>query len=185
MKKHHVSLHPAGPPIFPLSERLSETPIYLMMQTLHTSMSYRAAIGSLTHESPVQHPIHPDLRFPHYAALTILDEMGPISQKELSQRLRFDASDLVTIVDDLEAAGLVERERDEKDRRRYRLHILPTAKKTLAQRHADALAMSEMFFAALTPQEQKQLREMLQRLDEYHREHFMENAQMMAQKLRD
>ncbi|MFB4296607.1 MarR family winged helix-turn-helix transcriptional regulator [Actinomadura sp. NTSP31] len=61
----------------------------------------------------------------HFAVLAALDDTSPASQRELGTRLRIDPSDLVEVVGRLEAAGLVRRERDPSDRRRY--VVEPTA----------------------------------------------------------
>ena len=146
---------------------------------MRTSFAYRNAVRA-------QFPdVSDDLRFPHYAALTILDESGSMSQKELSQRLRFDASDLVAIVDDLEKAGLVSRERDAHDRRRYQLRVSPAGVARMQERERHSQLMSDMFFAPLKPKERKQMIDMLARLDEFHLEHFDENVAALAEQLRE
>ncbi|MFD0689405.1 MarR family winged helix-turn-helix transcriptional regulator [Actinomadura fibrosa] len=61
----------------------------------------------------------------HFAVLAALDDSGHASQRELGRRLRIDPSDLVEVVGRLEGAGLVRRERDPADRRRY--VVEPTA----------------------------------------------------------
>ncbi|MES9609508.1 MarR family transcriptional regulator [Actinomadura sp. NPDC000929] len=61
----------------------------------------------------------------HFAVLSALDDAAPASQRDLAVRLRIDPSDLVEVVGRLEEAGLVRRERDPADRRRY--VVEPTA----------------------------------------------------------
>jgi DNA-binding MarR family transcriptional regulator len=97
------------------------------------------------------------MRFPHFAILACLDEFGPSSQRETSERLRFDPSDLVAFVDWLEAAGFVERRRDERDRRRYALDLTPAGRRALRTRaHASDRANAALF-GALTAKEREQL----------------------------
>ena len=50
---------------------------------------------------------------------------SPPSQRELSESLGMDPSDVVGLVDVLEHAGYVERQRDPGDRRRYALTLTP------------------------------------------------------------
>src|SRR6185369_14408337 len=57
--------------------------------------------------------------------LRVVAAREPVSQREVSEALLLDPSDLVTLVDILEAAGLVERRRDPADRRRYALEVTP------------------------------------------------------------
>jgi DNA-binding MarR family transcriptional regulator len=47
--------------------------------------------------------------FPQFCVLACLEEFGGGSQREISDRLRFDPSDLVEFVDGLEEAGFVRR----------------------------------------------------------------------------
>ncbi len=54
----------------------------------------------------------------HYAVLATLDEFGPASQAELSDRTRIYRSDLVGVVSELAGRGHVERAPDPADRRR-------------------------------------------------------------------
>ncbi|GAA1114254.1 MarR family winged helix-turn-helix transcriptional regulator [Nocardiopsis composta] len=56
-------------------------------------------------------------------ALYELDVSGPLSQRALSERLRLDKSSVSRIAADLQAQGLVERERDPADRRVLLLRI--------------------------------------------------------------
>jgi DNA-binding MarR family transcriptional regulator len=61
---------------------------------------------------------------PHeYAALQALAEEGGISQAELAATLRIHPSNLVALLDGLEADRLIERRRDPNDRRRQLLGL--------------------------------------------------------------
>jgi DNA-binding MarR family transcriptional regulator len=108
------------------------------------------------------------MRFPHLAVLACLDEFGSSSQKEVSARLRFDPSDLVTFVDFLEEAGFVVRRRDRQDRRRYALEITASGRRALHRRDQDAVRHNEELFAALSPEERKHLRDLLLRSLAHH-----------------
>ena len=46
------------------------------------------------------------MRKAHFTVLVALDEHGPASQAELGRRLWIDRSDMVAVLNDLEAAGL-------------------------------------------------------------------------------
>ena len=63
------------------------------------------------------------LRKPHFTVLVALAEIGPASQAELGRRLWIDRKNMVAVIDDLEAAGLVERTPDEQDRRRNAVRL--------------------------------------------------------------
>ena len=76
------------------------------------------------------------------------DRLGPASQKDISSEVGLDPSDLVGIIDILETAGLVARERDEADRRRHAIVLTP-----LGRRRADELRkiVSELNETMLAP----------------------------------
>jgi DNA-binding MarR family transcriptional regulator len=57
--------------------------------------------------------------------LDVLSQQGPIGQRELGEMLDVDHSLLVTQLNPLEADGLIERVRNDEDRRRH--HVLITA----------------------------------------------------------
>jgi DNA-binding MarR family transcriptional regulator len=60
-----------------------------------------------------------------HAILCCLDEFGPACQKDIAVRLGIDSGDIVAFIDGLQAKGLLERRRDERDRRRQILTITP------------------------------------------------------------
>jgi MarR family transcriptional regulator, lower aerobic nicotinate degradation pathway regulator len=76
-----------------------------------------------------------------HAILCCLDEFGPSVQKDVATRLGLDAGDIVAFVDGLQAAGLLTRERDPRDRRRQILSITDEGRRVL-------LRVEEMFDAA-------------------------------------
>lgn len=78
----------------------------------------------------------------HFGALAALSELGPVGQSTLARHLGVSGPTVVVMVDELEARGLVRRERDPADRRTSVLHLtapaaalLPRAKR-IAQRRA-------------------------------------------------
>jgi MarR family transcriptional regulator, lower aerobic nicotinate degradation pathway regulator len=101
------------------------------------------------------------MRFSHFAVLACLDEFGSASQREVSERLQLDPSDLVAVVDWLEEAGFVRRRRDERDRRRYALDLTAAGRRALRVRARSAERMNEDLFSALDPQERADLRTLI------------------------
>ncbi|WP_406458335.1 MarR family winged helix-turn-helix transcriptional regulator [Streptomyces sp. NBC_00876] len=104
------------------------------------------------------------LRLRHMAVLAALVDLGPHVQRELASRLAIDRSDIVKIVDDLGAAGLVERARDTADRRRVTVTVTPAGRTLLAGLQADALAVQDDILAPLTTRERVQLAALLRRV---------------------
>jgi DNA-binding MarR family transcriptional regulator len=101
------------------------------------------------------------MRFPHFSVLACLDEFGSASQREISDRLRLDPSDLVAFVDWLEEVGFVRRRRDERDRRRYAVDLTPAGRRALRTRTRAAERLNAELFAALDPEERERLRTLL------------------------
>ena len=86
-----------------------------------------------------------------------LDEFGPACQKDIARRLGLDGGDIVAFVDGLQLAGLITRERDERDRRRQILALTTTGRRTLrrVERLIDAAEPGPL--AALTQEERSLL----------------------------
>jgi DNA-binding MarR family transcriptional regulator len=103
-------------------------------------------------------------RRPHFTVLTSLEQQGPASQAALGRRLWIDRSDLHAILAELERDGLVERVRDERDRRRNVVTLTragETARKRLDER---VQAAQEELLEPLSAAERKELSRLLQRL---------------------
>lgn len=101
------------------------------------------------------------MRFPHFSVLACLEEFGSASQREISDRLRLDPSDLVTFVDWLEEVGFVRRRRDERDRRRYAVDLTPAGRRARRTRARAAERLNAELFGALDPDERERLRKLL------------------------
>ncbi|HEX3648700.1 MAG TPA: MarR family transcriptional regulator [Pseudonocardiaceae bacterium] len=102
-------------------------------------------------------------RLSHLGVLSSLAEFGPEAQRDLSVRLRIDPSDLVSVLDDLERDGLVRRDRDPADRRRYAVTLTPAGADRLAELLAASRVTDERLFAGLTESEKTELHRLLLR----------------------
>lgn len=69
----------------------------------------------------------------HFGTLRSLSVAGPMTQGDLGQLLDVSPATVVQLVDHLERAGLVARERDPLDRRAYLLHLQPAAARVVEQ----------------------------------------------------
>lgn len=92
-----------------------------------------------------------------YYVLVALSEHGQLSQQQVCDRIDIDRSDMVRLIDDLEARGQVERTRDPRDRRRYQLILTTRGRKALDRCHAILAAVTNDVFAALSPDERRTL----------------------------
>jgi DNA-binding MarR family transcriptional regulator len=95
-------------------------------------------------------------------------QLEPVSQREVSSVLLLDPSDLVSLVDILERAGLLERRRDPADRRRYALEITAAGQLAVARLREVARQANEDVLAPLEPGERSELEKLLSRLVAHH-----------------
>jgi DNA-binding MarR family transcriptional regulator len=72
-----------------------------------------------------------DMTRAQWVILFWLDRQPGLSQKELSELLEVEPISVARLIDRLEARGMVERRPDPKDRRIWRLHLLPPASPVL------------------------------------------------------
>lgn len=93
----------------------------------------------------------------HFAVLSALDDAAPASQRDLAVRLRIDPSDLVEVVGRLEEAGLVRRERDPADRRRYVVEPTAEGRAELDEVTRRAAGLDDELLAPLTPDDRAAL----------------------------
>ena len=99
-----------------------------------------------------------------YWILTCVDG-EPMSQRQLSELLSIDASDMVRLIDNLENNNWVTRERDPKDRRRQIVAATKKGTKVLAKLAADVAEAEDRALEASSNKQLKSLRKLSQALD--------------------
>ncbi|WP_311390062.1 MarR family winged helix-turn-helix transcriptional regulator [Corynebacterium haemomassiliense] len=99
-----------------------------------------------------------------YWILTCVDG-EPMSQRQLSELLTIDASDMVRLIDNLENNNWVTRERDPKDRRRQIVAATKKGTKALAKLAADVAEAEDRALEASSNKQLKSLRKLSQALD--------------------
>lgn len=108
----------------------------------------------------------------HFGVLTFLrheierSERGSLSQQAIGERLRIDRTTMVALIDHLEQAGYVKRERNPDDRRAYVITLTPAGRK--AQAHAEEAVDAHVLhlFGRLSEPEREELHRLLERLIE-------------------
>jgi DNA-binding MarR family transcriptional regulator len=162
---------PSGPgPVDPFLR----LPSYLMFELIRTAR--RMAMEMF----PEEH-----LRLSHTAVLACLADRGPMSQREVSELLRFDPGDLVAVIDLLEELQYVVRERDTRDRRRYSLQLTDAGRLALHERRNRGVRLNDALLAPLTPFERDQLQSQLRRVLAHHDPRFAEAAAEAADETAD
>jgi DNA-binding MarR family transcriptional regulator len=105
-----------------------------------------------------------EMRTSEFAVLHHLHQAGPLSQQDLGGALRINPSNLVGLLDDLEADGLIVRPRDPRDRRRHLVGLTPVGHKRLAQAKLAVEQAEQDLLSPLSPADQRELHGFLERL---------------------
>src|SRR4051795_10669292 len=109
-------------PMQRMPEELVDSALFLLKR-----LGMSAKEGSFAaYESVGLHPYH-------HAILAVLDEGERETQGQIADALGYDRGQLVGLLDELEDAGLLERERDKVDRRRQIVRLTPDGRRALAK----------------------------------------------------
>ena len=101
----------------------------------------------------------------HFAVLATLEEFGPSSQAQLSDRTGIYRSDLVATVNELVEGGYTRRESDPADRRRNVVSMTDAGVERRAELAAILARVNESVLAPFDPDEREQLTALLRRLN--------------------
>jgi DNA-binding MarR family transcriptional regulator len=105
-----------------------------------------------------------NLRPRHVIALTLLQLVGPQSQSDLAEALRVDRTNLVGLLNDLEAEDLIERRRSAQDRRRHTVSLTPTGTRRVAELEHALAGAEQRVLAVLDSDQQATLRTLLEQI---------------------
>jgi DNA-binding MarR family transcriptional regulator len=103
------------------------------------------------------------LRARHVVALTLLRDLGEQNQSDLSATLGMDATNVVALLNELEADELVQRRRAPQDRRRHTVSLTATGRKRLKEIEELLTGVEQRVLDPLTPEEQRTLYALLSR----------------------
>jgi MarR family transcriptional regulator, lower aerobic nicotinate degradation pathway regulator len=99
-----------------------------------------------------------------FIVLKQLQALGECSQGELADALGIDYSNLASVTGELYRRGLVERDRDPNDRRRYVVELTAEGRQMLADADKAVGVGEEDMLSVLTEAEREQLWELLRRM---------------------
>jgi MarR family transcriptional regulator, 2-MHQ and catechol-resistance regulon repressor len=105
-----------------------------------------------------------DLTWSQFSVLEALYHIGPMTPGEISVKVLKSGSNMTTVIDNLERAGLVCRERDAQDRRVIHVHLTEAGQgkiEAVLPGHVAALVEE---FSVLSPKEQEMLGELCKKL---------------------
>ncbi|MGP3775238.1 MarR family winged helix-turn-helix transcriptional regulator [Streptomyces sp. SDT5-1] len=104
------------------------------------------------------------LKMWHHVVLSAVADEGPVAQADLVRAVRLDPKDMVGVLNDLQAAGLVERAPDPRDGRKNSVTITPEGTRLVAMCAAAAREANLELLAPLSAVEQERFLEMLRRV---------------------
>lgn len=135
------------------TSELDQEPVFLM-----------ARAGSLGSVAANRALADLDLKVRHYSVLSLVcSEQGP-TQRQLSEHLVLDPSQIVLIVDALEKRGAVQRQPDPTDRRSKIVVPTPAGRELYARARAVVTTATDTTLSALSQDERSTLLELLQRV---------------------
>jgi MarR family 2-MHQ and catechol resistance regulon transcriptional repressor len=137
-----MGTHHAGPP-----EQITALDAFIKLTRASESVGARAhgALRGL------------GLTVSQFGVLEALYHLGPLCQQELAGKLLKSGGNLTTVVDNLEARGLVERRRRPQDRRFVQVALTPRGHEQIAGLFPAHAARIAAAMAPLTGEEQIQL----------------------------
>lgn len=98
------------------------------------------------------------------SVLSIVGTMPGLSQRELSRQLGLNESAVTAMVSRMMRAGLLERARDESDKRAWTLHLTPSGEEAVSHIQAPFEEINSRIEAALSDTEIVQLSSLLRKL---------------------
>jgi DNA-binding MarR family transcriptional regulator len=101
------------------------------------------------------------LRPRHLVALTVLRHRSEFSQQGLAAMLEMDGTNIVGLLNELEAENLIERRRSPEDRRRHVVELTETGAKQLAKAEAALAAIEDEVLGALDENQRETLHNLL------------------------
>ncbi|WP_024888433.1 MarR family winged helix-turn-helix transcriptional regulator [Streptomyces sp. CNZ748] len=101
------------------------------------------------------------LRVRHLIALTLLRERGDSPQQQLAVALERDGTNVVGLLNELEAEKLVERIRSPQDRRRHVVRLTAAGVRRLSEAEAVLVDVEREVFAALDADQRESLYHLL------------------------
>jgi DNA-binding MarR family transcriptional regulator len=102
------------------------------------------------------------LRPRHLVALTVLRDGGRSTQQALSTTLQIDSTNLVGLLNELEADKLIERRRSSEDRRRHTVELTTAGAKRLTEAEFALAAVEDEVLGRLDDEQRETLYRLLQ-----------------------
>ncbi len=108
------------------------------------------------------------LRVRHLVALTVLRDHGDLPQQALAVSLQVDRTNLVGLLNELEADGLIERRRSLEDRRRHTVALTDSGARRLSEAETALAEAEDDVLSALDSGQRQMLYTLLQQATTSH-----------------
>lgn len=102
-----------------------------------------------------------DITHRQLLVLTLLKERGDLAQQDIKHVFGLDASNVVGLLNELEAESLVIRRRDHADRRRHIVALTPEGARVLDRTFTRLASIEDELFYSLSPQDRETLHRLL------------------------
>ena len=132
-------------------------------RALDTYVKLMRATESVTSRAHRQLPAY-GLTVSQFGVLEALYHLGPMSQREIGQKILRSSGNMTMVIDNLEKRLLVKRERSQADRRFRIVHLTEKGRKLISRifpSHATEIALE---FGVLTASEQQTLGKLCKKL---------------------
>ena len=133
------------------------------MRALNTYIKLMRAAESLTARTHA-HLSSSGLTISQFGVLEALHHVGPMSQKDIGQKILRSSGNITMVIDNLEKRKLVRRKRDERDRRSFIVHLTDGGKKLIRKIFPPHATVITNQMKALTAAEQKKLGDLCKKL---------------------
>ncbi|ATL31932.1 MarR family winged helix-turn-helix transcriptional regulator [Streptomyces formicae] len=104
------------------------------------------------------------LKMWHHVVLSAVADLGPVAQAELGRSVSLDPKDVVGVINDLQAEGLVDRAPDPTDRRKNAITITDGGRRLVTRCAAAAERANDDLLAPLSAAERERFLAMLTRI---------------------
>jgi len=126
------------------------------MRALNTYIKLMRAAESMTARAH-QHLSSAGLTISQFGVLEALYHLGPLSQKDIGQKILRSSGNITMVIDNLEKRSLVRRERHKHDRRSFIVHLTDAGHKLIQKIFPPHAAVISNELSVLTAAEQKML----------------------------
>lgn len=106
------------------------------------------------------------LRMISFSALALIGAQAPIRQSRLAELLTIEPSNLVVILDELDRAGLIAKDRAPEDRRAYEIRLTETGGVVLQAARADVERHDQRMTRLIDPKEREIVLRALQTVEQ-------------------